>query len=171
MESEASVVSEPAVEIRPGVFRPDWSVATSRAARRALQGRTARAGLLDKWSHRLEATEDAVWRTALELYNASGRAPSVSDIAGESEIPPDRVSGILHNFKSHDQCRKTIHVRTTHKGRAVHSFSPVGAVIRYDFAFDGSAAASCCPAIAFFAQADICNNGSIHKKSVGREFG
>lgn len=210
MKLETSVVSEPAVEIRPGVFRPDWSVATSRAARRALQGRTAaRAGLLDKWSHRLEATEDVVWRTALQLYGASGRAPSVSDIAGESGIPPDRVADILRKLQSHDlvaldqisnrvrlaypftesvtghrvelnghflhalcaidalgvadmydtdtaisspcvQCGKTIHVRTTHKGSAVQSFFPVSAVVWYDFAYDGSAASSCCPAIAFF---------------------
>ena len=56
MEPIASVSSEPTAEIRPGIFRPDWSVATRAAARRALHGRiAARAGLLDRWRHRLEA--------------------------------------------------------------------------------------------------------------------
>ncbi|WP_244432853.1 MULTISPECIES: alkylmercury lyase family protein [unclassified Afipia] len=47
-------------------------------------------------------------------------------------------------------CGETIHLRTTSKGRALHSVSPASTVIWYDFAYDGSAAASCCPAIAFF---------------------
>ncbi|MBN8990578.1 MAG: hypothetical protein J0H42_20215 [Rhizobiales bacterium] len=218
MKLEASVASEPAVEIRQGVFRPDWSVATSVAARRALHGRiAARAGLLNQWSHRLEATGDTVWRTALQLYGASGQAPSVSDMAGASGIQPGRLADILRKFESHDlvafnqtsnrirlaypftesvtghrvelnghflhalcaidalgvagmydadiaissscvHCGDTIHARTTDKGRAVHSFSPVGAVIWYDFAYDGSAAASCCLAIAFF-----CSGGHLQQ--------
>lgn len=103
MKLETSVASEPAVEIRPGVFRPDWSVATSMAARRALHGRiAARAGLLDQWSHRLEAAKDTVWRTTLQLYGASGRVPSVSDIAVGSGILPSRVADILCKLQSHD---------------------------------------------------------------------
>lgn len=210
MKLETSVASEPAVEIRPGVFRPDWSVATSMAARRALHGRiAARAGLLDQWSHRLEAAEDTVWRTTLQLYGASGRAPSVSDIAVGSGIPPNRVADILCRLQSHDlvaldqtsnrirlaypftesvtghrvelnghflyalcaidalgvadmydadtaisspcvHCGEAIRARTAYKGSAVQSFFPVSAVVWYDFAYDGSAASSCCQAIAFF---------------------
>lgn len=47
-------------------------------------------------------------------------------------------------------CGETIRVRTTQLGSAVQSFFPGGAVIWYDFAYDQSAASSCCPAIAFF---------------------
>lgn len=73
MESEVSVATEPAVEIRPGVFRPDWSALASAAARQALGGRiTARARLLDRWSHRLEVVEDIIWRTILRLYGERG---------------------------------------------------------------------------------------------------
>ncbi len=47
-----------AVELRPGVFRPDWSAAKSAAARRALGGRAgAREGLLDKWAHALDTRD------------------------------------------------------------------------------------------------------------------
>jgi alkylmercury lyase len=47
---------EPAVEIRPGVFRPDWSAVRKPGARRALTGHmAARGGLLDRWSHALDA--------------------------------------------------------------------------------------------------------------------
>ena len=36
-----------AIELRPGVYRPDWSVVTQAAAREALSGRTAaHAGLI-----------------------------------------------------------------------------------------------------------------------------
>jgi len=210
LKLEASLASKPAVEIRPGVFRPNWSFATSVAARRALHGRiAARAGLLDQWSHRLEAAEDTVWRTTLQLYGASGRAPSVSDIAGADGFPPDRVADILRKLQSHDlvaldrvsnrirlaypftesvtghrvklnghtlhalcaidalgvadmyetdtaisspcaHCGETIHVKTAESGNTLQSFSPGGAVIWYDFAYDRSAASSCCPAIAFF---------------------
>lgn len=208
------MASEPAVEIRPGVFRPDWSVATSVAARRALHGRIeARAGLLDQWSHRLEATDDTVWRTTLQLYGASGRAPSVSDIAVGSGIRPNRVADILCKLQSHDlvaldqtsnrirlaypftefvtghrvelnghafhalcaidalgvadmydadtaisspcvHCGETIRARTAHKGSAMQSFFPVSAVVWYDFAYAGTAASSCCPAIAFFCSVE-----------------
>ncbi|MFT6673825.1 MAG: hypothetical protein ACJAVZ_005327 [Afipia broomeae] len=218
MKLEASLASKPAVEIRPGVFRPNWSFATSVAARRALHGRiAARAGLLDQWSHRLEATEDTVWRTALQLYGASGRAPSVSEIAEASGILPNRVVDILRKLQSHDlvaldqtsnrirlaypftdsvtgyrvelnghvlhalcaidalgvadmydadtaisspcvHCGETIRARTAYKGSAVQSFSPLSAVVWYDFAYDGRAASSCCLAIAFF-----CSDGHLQQ--------
>jgi len=205
-----SMASEPTVEIRPGIFRPDWSVATRAAARRALHGRiAARAGLLDRWRHRLEADEDAVWRTTLQLYGACGQPPEFGDIAVASGISPERVGTILRKLQSHDlvmldqacqqirlaypftesvtgqrvklnghtlhavcaidalgvadmygadtaisspciHCGKTIYVKTAGKGSAVQTFSPSGVVIWYDFAYDGSAASSCCPAIAFF---------------------
>ena len=39
MTSDANRADELAVEIRPGVFRPDWSLVTTEAARQALAGR------------------------------------------------------------------------------------------------------------------------------------
>src|SRR5258708_37907435 len=78
MEVSADLREQVAVEIRPGVYRPDWSAVTKPRAREALGGRMAeRAGLLDRWSHRLEADEDTVWRTTLLLYGGSGRSPAV----------------------------------------------------------------------------------------------
>jgi len=36
------------------------------------------------------------------------------------------------------------------EGRMLRSVAPTGTVIWYDFAYDGSASTSCCPAILFF---------------------
>ena len=71
---------ELSTEIRPGVMRPDWSVVTTPAARKALNGRmSARAGLLDKWSQALDRDEDLVWQTVLHSYAASGRPPHADE--------------------------------------------------------------------------------------------
>lgn len=81
-----SIRTETAVEIRPGVYRPDLSVVTAPAARAALGGRTAaRAGLRDMWSHALEAAEDLVWRRALRLYG-DGRPPRIDEIADGANV-------------------------------------------------------------------------------------
>lgn len=210
MGSEESAAGESAVEIRSGVFRPDWSAVTRSAARRALNGRmTARAGLLGRWSHRLDADEDRVWRTILKLYADRGHPPQLRDIAAETGIAADRLPTMLHKLQSHDligfhpssghiqiaypfteaatghrvelkehtlwalcaidalgvagmfgaditvsspcpQCGKVVYAKTRAEGRALHSVAPSGAVVWYDFAYDGSAAISCCPAIQFF---------------------
>src|SRR5262249_46827351 len=47
-------------------------------------------------------------------------------------------------------CSDTIRIATVAEGRALRSVFPADAVAWYDFAYQGSAAASCCPAIAFF---------------------
>lgn len=53
-----------AVEIRPGVFRPDLSAVAKPRAREALNGRlAARVGLLDRWAVKLEAVHD--WHIGL----------------------------------------------------------------------------------------------------------
>lgn len=195
------------MEIRSGVFRPDWSVVATVAAREALRGRlAARAGLLDRWSYKLETVEDIVWRIVLRLYAKLGRPPELSDIAAETGIDDDEVAGLLRALRSRDlididphsldirlaypftqaatghcvefngrtlhalcaidalgvavmystdvsissscrQCSSTIRVKTAAAGTGV---SPKGAAVWYDFAYDGSASASCCPAIAFF---------------------
>jgi hypothetical protein len=47
-------------------------------------------------------------------------------------------------------CGGDIRVATADQGRALADVSPPGAVVWYDFAYDGSAAVSCCPAMALF---------------------
>jgi hypothetical protein len=47
-------------------------------------------------------------------------------------------------------CGAPVHVETASEGKALRSVSPSGTAVWYDFAYDASAATSCCPAIAFF---------------------
>lgn len=47
-------------------------------------------------------------------------------------------------------CGLAVQVATAAKGQALKSLMPAGAVVWYDFAYDSSAATSCCPAITFF---------------------
>ena len=203
-------VAEPAVEIRPGVLRPDWSAITRPAARHALLGRTtARAGLLDQWSCFLDADQDLVWRTALQLYAEHGRAPTTSDLAAAVGIAVDKLIDLLVELDARDlfkferdpaqirlaypfteaktghcvelngrmlralcaidalgvaamygadttitspchHCGTTVSVTTVAAGRALVSVQPSDATVWYDFAYKGSAAAPCCPSIAFF---------------------
>jgi alkylmercury lyase len=214
MEASTYTQAEPAVEIRFGVFRPDWSAVTKPRAREALAGRrAARAGLLDKWSHKLEANDDLVWRTILRLYGNRGRPPQIQDIADATRFTANHVATVLRTLQSRDLieldgnsanirlaypfteaatghrvklnghtlsalcaidalgvaemygadisisspcslCGSQVDVTTAAEGRSLHSVTPSGAVVWYDFAYDGSAAASCCPAIVFFCSGE-----------------
>lgn len=103
MLTKANLANELAVEIRPGVFRPDWSVVTTSAARQALSGRVAgRSGLLEHWSQPLDADADLVWQTLLRLFVRNGRPPRVVEIAAEGKLPWDSVTGILHELERRD---------------------------------------------------------------------
>lgn len=103
MDEIANARRELAAEIRPGVLRPDWSAVTTPAAREALRGRmAARTGVLDKWSHALEAGEDLVWRTVLQLYADRGRPPRPSEVAAETGIEPDRIKALLRKLQLRD---------------------------------------------------------------------
>jgi alkylmercury lyase len=210
MAVTAHLPNDPAVEIRAGVFRPDWSVVTKRRAREALTGRlVARAGLLDRWALRLEAVEDLVWRAILRLYADRGQPPTLADIVSASGIAPGGLKDVLQTLRSHDlidldphtgdlrlaypftraatrhrvkirghvlhslcaidalgvagmygtdvaissschHCGAPVHIETTSEGKALRSVMPSGTAVWYDFAYDASAATSCCPAIAFF---------------------
>jgi alkylmercury lyase len=209
---------EPAVEIRPGVFRPDWSIVTTPAAREALKGRmAARANLLQKWCHVLDESEDNVWRSLLQLFADHGRPPSVDELVRETEIPVYPLATLLRNLERRDLiglesgservlraypfteastghrvelnghhlnalcaidalgvgsmyhsdvriespcrfCSEAIRIATADQGQALHSIVPADPVVWYDFAFDGSAATSCCPVIAFF-----CSDGHLRR--------
>lgn len=214
MATGPSTTGEPATEIRPGVFRPDWSAVTKPAAREALGGRmAARAGLLDAWSHALGADEDLVWRAVLRLYADKWRPPRLDEVAAETGIAAGHVAALLRGLRLRDLvgldpgsgairyaypftesatghqvklrghslhalcaidalgvagmygtdvlvrspcrlCGATVHAATADKGSALGSVAPAEAVVWYDFAFSGSAAASCCTAIAFFCSDD-----------------
>lgn len=209
MGAIANGPSGPAVEIRPGVLRPDWTVAGTPRAREALAGRlAARAGLLDRWAVSLPADEDLVWRTILRLYAERGQPPSRAAIVAESRIATSDIAGLIAALRSHDlvdidhqgdiklaypftvantehrvdlhgkvlhalcaidalgvadmygtdvpitslchHCSAALCVETASQGKVLKNVVPDSSVVWYDFAYDGSAATSCCPAIAFF---------------------
>ena len=54
----------------------------------------ARAGLLDRWSHALDADEDLAWRSLLQHYANCGRPPQIRDIANETGIAADRLASL-----------------------------------------------------------------------------
>jgi alkylmercury lyase len=88
------------------VFRPDWSAATTIGARKALTGRmAARSGLLDRWSHRLAADEDLIWRTLLRLYADRGRPPPIAEIADATTIAAGGLAIVLRGLESRDLVR------------------------------------------------------------------
>jgi len=210
MLADMKICGGPAVEIRPGVLRPDWSVVTTSAARQALLGRVAgQSGLIAHWSHPLDADADRVWQTLLRMFVRDGRPPSVVEIAAEAKLRWASVRTILHELQRCDliglkpgtevicfaypwttspsghrvalgahalwalcaidalaaarmyrtdasidsactYCATKIYVATALHGRALRTMSPPEAVVWYDFAFAGCAAASCCPSIRFF---------------------
>src|SRR5215510_3939855 len=75
MTSDANRANELAVEIRPGVFRPDWSVVTTEAARQALDGSVAGSARL------------------LEQAAASSRGLGVANAA--SDVRPRREAAAI----------------------------------------------------------------------------
>jgi alkylmercury lyase len=209
MTNKKNIADDLAVEIRPGVLRPDWSVVTTSAARQALRGRVlGRSGLLEHWSRPLDTDADRIWQNLLRLFVRNGRPPRADEIAAESKLPCDSVTAILHELAGRDLiglepgtdvirfaypwtaapsghrvalgahslwalcaidalaaarmyradasidsactfCAGKIYVATALRGRALRTMSPPEAVVWYDFAFAGCAAASCCPSIVF----------------------
>jgi alkylmercury lyase len=55
-------------------------------------------------------------------------------------------------------CGSRIEIATAQGGKSLSHARPVNAVVWYDLAYSGRAAASCCPAIAFF-----CSNAELHQ--------
>jgi alkylmercury lyase len=92
-----------AVELRPGVFRPDWSAVTIPTARAALRGRiAARASLLQKWAHPLTQDEDCVWQGTLRLYADLGRPPLVAEIAEKTASTETSTKTLLDQLRERD---------------------------------------------------------------------
>lgn len=99
----AEPLDNPAVELRPGVFRPDWSVVTSPAAGKLLRSRTAsRPSLVEKWTRSLRPVEDAIWRRLLKLFVRLGRPPSVRELAAQAGIPLPGVRPLLRELQDRD---------------------------------------------------------------------
>ncbi len=92
-----------AVEIRPGVQRPDWSVVTSAAARDALLARDrSRPGPVAAWSTGLPQPQDGVWRTTIALFAQLGRPPQWAEIAAEAKLGERAVEEILSELEGYD---------------------------------------------------------------------
>lgn len=210
MTIDAELGREAAAEIRPGVFRPDWSAVTTSAAREALGGcGSVLAGLLDRWSRGSDADEDRVWQALLRLYADGGRAPRLDEIAAATALSDEQARNLLRALARRDLlgleagtdairyaypftetatghrvslngrslhalcavdalgigamyrtdatvtsccsfCGAPIAVATTAQGQTLQAAAPAGAVVWLDFAYQGSAAASCCAMIGFF---------------------
>ena len=91
--------NEAALELRPGVRRPDWSVVTLPGAREALGRGTA---LIEKWSTRLNDLEDLVWQSVLQLFAMLGRPPRLPEIANAAKIDPERLAHVLKQLQQRD---------------------------------------------------------------------
>ena len=92
-----------AVEIRPGVQRPDWSVVTKPAAREALIGRDrVRAGPSEKWRGTLPTLQDVAWRTVLGLFGGLGRPPRLSEIGKSMGLAPEQIRVLVCELQAHD---------------------------------------------------------------------
>ena len=91
------------IEIRSGVFRPDWSAVTTAAAQDALQARFgSRESLLDKWSMPLDDIGDQFWRCVLKLFADLGRGPTLNEIAAATGWPAERSKDILKALHERD---------------------------------------------------------------------
>ncbi len=91
------------VEIRPGVFRPDWSAVITAAAQDALLARFAsRERLIDKWSIPLDEMADRLWQCVLRLFADLGRGPGIDELSAAVGWPPRRVRDALRELEHRD---------------------------------------------------------------------
>jgi hypothetical protein len=72
-----------------GVAFPDWSAVTSEMARRALDAIFAIEDTAERWAG-LDAAEDRLRRAVLAGYLATGRAPSLAELAAATGIEDPR---------------------------------------------------------------------------------
>lgn len=202
--------NEPCVQLRPGVFRPDWKAVTTQPSRRALLARSAsRSGLVEAWARPLEPRADLLWRAAVQGFAAAGRPPALAALAAQTGLTTGQAMMLLRDLAERDlvgltadgegvayaypftaarsghavqlgakrlnalcavdalgvaamcqsdvvvdsacrHCGAAIRVETLERGQAIANASALTAVVWYDFSYCSSAAASCCPNIAFF---------------------
>lgn len=124
MDATAPVTRhEAAVELRPGVFRPDWSATTMPAAQEALGGRAAVPGLMDRWLRTLTPDQDRVWRTVLHLYADLGRSPRIGEIKTVTDLPTAELASRLRELEQRD----------------LLALSPDGQALRHVYPFNAGA--------------------------------
>lgn len=90
-----------AIEIRPGVMLPDWSVISDPQAARALSALTEIIGVERKWSGLTEA-EDRIWGAILQLYPKLGHAPSPAEIGLAAGMQQSDVEALVSRLRSRD---------------------------------------------------------------------
>ena len=91
------------VELRQGVFRPDWSVVRTDTVREALGAKgAARASLVERWLTPPSSEEDRVWRGVLTFFVANGRAPRFADIASTTRLTEGEVRAVLEALHRRD---------------------------------------------------------------------
>jgi alkylmercury lyase len=92
-----------AVELRPGVFRPDWTVVVSKAVREALISRDPlRVGLIERWTSPLTESEDLVWRSVIGLFATTGHSPRLAEVAGATGLPASRIETLILELQRRD---------------------------------------------------------------------
>jgi len=103
MPTTSKTADDHAIEIRPGVFRPDWAVVTTEAARQALAWRLpGRSELLEHWSKPLGPTADLVWQTLLRMFAREGRSPCSAEIAIATSLSVEAVITSLQELNARD---------------------------------------------------------------------
>ena len=90
-----------AVELRPGVSFPDWSMVTADAAHEALAAIMNAIGAETRWAD-YDGGEDLARRAVLNLYGREGRAPSRAALAADTGMDAASVSMALARLRSRD---------------------------------------------------------------------
>lgn len=80
---------------------PNWSLVTSRRARRALRA-IVEVGRCERRWNGLNGSEDRVRRAVLELYAQAGRAPSIAEIGEAAGLDPSAVRSLLGRLRDRD---------------------------------------------------------------------
>lgn len=112
----------------------------------------------------LEAGSDTIWLAYPFTERATGHRVELNGHVLNALCAIDAL-GVAAMYGTdvtvESQCRscgETIRVATGDAGRTLRSVSHPEAVVWYDFAYEDSAASSCCPAIAFF-----CSDGHLQR--------
>ncbi len=87
--------------LRPGVAYPDWSAASSSAARAALGAIVAATGEVEGWCGCGESA-DRVRRAILTGYAELGRAPSLSELRRQTGLSCDALGSALDELGASD---------------------------------------------------------------------
>lgn len=90
-----------AVELRPGVSFPDWSMVTTDIGHEALAAIMDAIGAETRWAD-YDGDEDLAGRAVLGLYGRDGRAPSKAALAADTGMDAASVSEALARLRARD---------------------------------------------------------------------